>query len=194
MPLAVVGNELGPIENYSLQPHDPGRPNAGEVRIVVKAAGVSFVDILNATGQYQIKPPVPFIPGSELAGVVEAIGPDVSGFSIGQSVTANAYGGVFAEAINVRAANVHAMPAGFSYAEAAVFMVSATTSWHALVDRGQVKQKDTVLVLGAGGATGYAAVQIAKYLGARVIASTHCCLQKWLASAIIFNIRCCRWC
>lgn len=171
MPRAVVGNELGPIENYSLQTYDPGQPKPGEVRIAVKAAGVSFVDILNATGQYQIKPPVPFIPGSELAGVVEAVGDEVTGFMPGQVVTANAYGGVFADVINVRSGNVHSMPTGFTFAEGAVFMVSATTSWHGLVDRGRVQAGETVLVLGAGGATGYAAVQIAKYLGARVIGS-----------------------
>ncbi|TAL00064.1 MAG: NADPH:quinone oxidoreductase family protein [Rhodospirillaceae bacterium] len=171
MPRAVIADELGPIENYTLREFDPGPLQAGQVRIAVKAAGVSFVDVLTAAGGYQLKPPVPFIPGSECAGIIEAVGKDVTGLSVGQKVTTSGFGGIFADVINATARAVQPMPQGLSYVEASVYSVSSTTSWHALVDRGQLKAGETLLVLGAGGATGYAAVQIGKYLGAHVIAS-----------------------
>lgn len=181
MSLAVIANALGPIENYALRPHDPGAPGTGEVRIAVHAAGVSFVDVLNAAGKYQIRPPVPFVPGSEFAGVVEALGDAVTGFEVGQKVAASSWGGAFANAAVVPASSVEAVPAGMSFPEAAVFKVSALTAWHALVDRGQLRPGETLLVLGAGGATGYAAVQLGKYLGARVIASASSEAKRTLA-------------
>ncbi|WP_317930434.1 NADPH:quinone oxidoreductase family protein [Halioxenophilus sp. WMMB6] len=171
IPRAVIADQLGPLENYSLREHDPGAPGAGEVRIAIRAAGVSFVDVLNATGKYQGKAPVPFIPGSEFAGVIEALGSGVSGLAVGQPVLASHWGGAFAEAAVVSANTVTAMAEGMAFDVAAVFRVSVLTAWHALVDRGQLQAGETLLVLGAGGATGYAAVQIGKYLGAHVIAS-----------------------
>lgn len=171
MSRAVVADTLGPVENYSLRSHDPGPPGRTEVRIAVKAAGVSFVDVLVSEGRYQAKPQVPFIPGSECAGVVEAVGDDVSGFSVGQRVVATGWSGMFANVANAPAAAVWAAPERLSFEEAAVLAVSYTTAWHGLVDRGQVQAGEALLVLGAGGATGLAAVQIGAYLGARVIAS-----------------------
>jgi NADPH2:quinone reductase len=141
------------------------------VRIAIKAAGVSFVDVLVSEGRYQAKPQLPFIPGSECAGVVEAVGEDVTGFSVGQKVVATGWSGIFADVANAPAATVWPMPERLSFEEAAVLAVSYTTAWHALVDRGQLRAGETLLVLGAGGATGLAAVQIAACLGARVIAS-----------------------
>lgn len=182
MPYAVIADQLGPLENYRLREHDPGQPGADELRIAVKAAGVSFVDILNAKGEYQIKAPVPFIPGSEIAGVIEALGDQVTGFSVGQRVLATCWGGAFAEAAVVPAQSAALIPAGMAFAEASVFKVSALTAWHALVDRGQLQKGETLLVLGAGGATGYAAVQIGHYLGARVIASASSESKRELAS------------
>lgn len=170
-PMAVVAEILGPPQNYELTAHDPGPPAAGKVRVAIMAAGISFVDVLTAAGGYQVKPPVPFIPGSECAGIIEAIGDEVTGFAIGDRVVGSGWGGMFASHVNLPADSVRQMPGGLSFQEAAVFPVSYTTAWHALVDRGRLQAGETLLVLGAGGATGYAAVQIGKFLGAYVIAS-----------------------
>ena len=171
MPHAVIAQQLGPVENYRLLPHDPGPPASGDVRIAIRAAGISFVDVLTAAGGYQVKPPVPFIPGSECAGVIEAVGKDVRGFAEGDNVVGSGWGGMFADAVNLPERTVRKIPHGMTFEEAAVFPVSYATAWHALVDRGDLQKGDSLLVLGAGGATGYAAVQIGKYLGAHVIAS-----------------------
>jgi NADPH2:quinone reductase len=171
MTRAVVADELGPAENYRLRPHDPGPPGPLEVRIAVKAAGVSFVDVLVSQGRYQARPPVPFVPGSECAGLVEDVGHEVKGFSIGQRVIATGWCGMFADAVNAPASSVWPAPEGLSFEEASVLAVSYTTASHALTDRGQLKPGETLLVLGAGGATGLAAVQLGSHLGARVIAS-----------------------
>lgn len=172
MPHAVIADELGPLENYSLRQYDPGAPGAGQVRIAIRAAGVSFVDVLNATGKYQNRAPVPYIPGSEFCGLIDAVGEGVQGVAVGQAVIASSWGGAFAEAIVVSAASVHRLPANMTFEEGAVFAVSAMTAWHALVDRALLQASETLLVLGAGGATGYAAIQVGRYLGAKVIAST----------------------
>lgn len=170
MPLAVMTDLLGPPENYGLREHDPGMPGPGQVRIRIRAAGISFVDVLTAAGNYQVKPPVPFIPGSECAGVVDAVGDGVTRFAPGDEVVASGWGGLFAEAAVLPETMLQPKPAGLDFAEAAVFPVSYATAWHALVDRGNLQANETLLVLGAGGATGYAAVQVGKHLGARVIA------------------------
>jgi NADPH:quinone reductase len=180
---AIVGQEFGPPESYALAPYDPGPPGPDQVRIAIKAAGISYVDVLTAAGQYQLKPPLPFIPGSECSGIVEAVGSDVAGLDLGDEVVGSGWGGIFAEAVNLRAAAVHKKPAIFSFEEAAVFPVSTTTAWHALVDRGRLMRGETLLVMGAGGATGYAAVQIGKQLGARVIASASTEAKRALATA-----------
>lgn len=183
LPCAVRADELGPPENYSLVEHDPGPPSPTQVRISIRAAGISFVDVLTAGGGYQVKPPVPFIPGSECAGVVKVVGAEVTGLAVGDKVVASGLGGMFAEAVNLPARVVRKMPAALSFEEAAVFPVSYATAWHALVDRGGLKAGETLLVLGAGGATGYAAVQIGKLLGARVIGSASDEAKRALAIA-----------
>lgn len=181
MSRAVISDALGPLENYALRQYDPGSPGPGQVRIAIRAAGVSFVDVLNATGKYQHKAAVPFIPGSEFAGVIEAVGADVRHLEIGQRVAATTWGGAFAETAVVPASAVDTLPAGLDFTEASVFKVSALTAWHALVDRGSCRAGDRLLVLGAGGATGYAAVQVGKYLGARVIAAASSEARRALA-------------
>lgn len=183
LPRAVRADELGPPENYILVEHDLGPPSPTQVRISIRAAGISFVDVLTAGGGYQVKPPAPFIPGSECAGVVEAVGAEVAGLAVGDKVVASGWGGMFAEAVNLPARVVRKMPEALSFEEAAVFPVSYATAWHALVDRGQLKAGETLLVLGAGGATGYAAVQIGKLLGARVIGSASDEAKRALATA-----------
>lgn len=183
MPRAIVGDELGPLENYRLRPHDPGPPGPDEVRIDVKAAGVSFVDVLVSQGRYQVRPSVPFIPGSECAGVVEAVGENVTALSVGQRVVATGWHGMFADVVNAPSHAVWPIPQALSFEHAAIFIVSYTTSWHALVDRAELKRGETLLVLGAGGATGLAAVQIGAWLGARVIASASSEAKRAIASA-----------
>jgi NADPH:quinone reductase len=182
-PRAVIAEQLGPIANFSLRDYDPGPPGPQEVRIAVKAAGVSFVDVLTAEGKYHVQPAVPFIPGSEFSGVIAQLGAEVTSLVVGQSVIGTRFGGIFADAINLRASNVWPSPAGMSFEEAAVFPVSYTTSWHALVDRGRLRAGETLLVLGAAGATGFAAVQIGKHLGARVIASASSEAKRQVALA-----------
>ncbi|MCJ2187316.1 NADPH:quinone oxidoreductase family protein [Novosphingobium beihaiensis] len=171
MPLAVIGHQFGPPESYTLEPFDPGPPQEGEVRVAIKAAGVSYVDVLTAMGKYQFKPPLPFIPGSEAAGVVEAVGPGVTHLAEGDRVFCGGLGGLFAQANNFRAANMAKVPDAMSFEQAAVFPVNYQTAYYALADRGRAQPGETLLVLGAAGGTGYAAIQVGKHLGLRVIAS-----------------------
>lgn len=183
MPRAVIADAFGPPETYRLRDMPGRQPGPGEVLVSLKAAGISFVDVMTAAGNYQVKPPLPFIPGSEAAGIVAAIGEDVTGFACGDRVVCSNWGGLFAEEIVLPKAALTPVPDGMDLAEAAVFPVSYATAWHALADRGQVRPDETVLVLGAGGATGYAAVQVAKHLGARVIGSASSDAKRALALA-----------
>jgi NADPH2:quinone reductase len=171
MTQAVISDTLGPPEIYVLKDIELGPLNPDAVRVAIKAAGISFVDVLTAAGGYHVKLPVPFIPGSEAAGEVTAAGIDVDQALIGQRVMFSSWGGVFATEIQLPAKMIKPIPDNMSFAEAAIFPVSYTTVYHALVQRGTLLAGETLLVLGAGGATGYAAVQIGKLLGARVIAS-----------------------
>ena len=182
-PRAVMADELGPPDAYKLVDHDPAPPSPTQVSISIRAAGISFVDVLTASGGYQVKPPVPFIPGSECAGVIAAVGADVCGLAVGDRVVGSGWGGLFADVANLPARTVRKMPEKLSFEEAAVFPVSYATAWHALVDRGRLQARETLLVLGAGGATGYAAVQIGKHLGARVIGSASSEEKRILATA-----------
>lgn len=169
MPRVVIADQFGPPDVYSLVER-PAQPlQKGHVRIAIKAAGISFVDVLTAKGEYQVKPPLPFIPGSEGAGIVTEVAEDVSGFAVGDRVVCSAWGGLFAEEIVLPQRALRLVPDEMDLISAAVFPVSYATAWYALVDRGHLKTGETLLVLGAAGATGLAAVQIGKHLGARVI-------------------------
>jgi len=180
---AVVADELGPVANYRLRLM-PRRPLAtGEVRIGLRAAGVGYVDCLTAAGNYQVKPPVPFVPGSEAAGVVIEIGSGVEGLAAGDRVVCGGWNGLFAEECIALASWVAPIPDSMDFPEAAVFRGSFSTAWHALVDRANVQPGETVVVLGAGGATGHAAVQVARHLGARVIGSASSEAKRALARA-----------
>ncbi len=146
-------------------------PKAGEVRIAVKAASLNFPDLLIVEGKYQFKPPLPFVPGAEYAGTVDAVGEGVSHLRPGQPVAAIAGTGGFGTHACVSATQVLPLPPGFALEHGAAFAFTYGTSHHALVDRAQLKAGETVLVLGAAGGVGSAAVQIAKAVGARVIAA-----------------------
>lgn len=146
-------------------------PGAGEVRIAVQAASLNFPDLLIVQGKYQFKPPLPFVPGAEYAGLIEAVGEGVGHLRPGMPVAAIAGTGGFATHAIVNASRVLPLPPGFALDDAAAFAFTYGTSHHALVDRGQLKAGETVLVLGAAGGVGTAALQIAKAMGARVIAA-----------------------
>ena len=146
-------------------------PQAGEVLIAIKAASLNFPDLLIVQNKYQMKPPLPFVPGSEYAGVVEAVGDGVTHLKVGQGVACLSGTGGFATHTIAPAALCMPLPAGFPFVDAAAFIMIYATSHHALVDRAQLKAGETVLVLGAAGGVGTSAIQIAKALGARVIAA-----------------------
>jgi len=171
MPQAVIADQFGTPETYELRDFDPGAPGEGQVRVAIKAAGVSYVDVLTAMGKYQFHPPLPFIPGSEAAGVVEALGPGVTNLAIGDRVFCGGMGGEFATANNFSALGMSRIPDAMSFEAAAIFPVNYGTAYYALADRGRAKPGETLLVLGAAGGTGFAAVQMGKRLGLRVIAS-----------------------
>uniref|UniRef100_UPI0037852F16 alcohol dehydrogenase catalytic domain-containing protein n=1 Tax=Piscinibacter sp. TaxID=1903157 RepID=UPI0037852F16 len=147
------------------------QPAAGEVLIAIKAASLNFPDLLVVQGKYQVKPTPPFVPGSEFAGVVEAVGDGVRHVKAGDPVAAFAGTGGFATHACVKAEVVMPLPRGFAFDDAAAFVLTYGTSHHALVDRAALKAGETLLVLGAAGGVGTAAVQIGKAVGARVIAA-----------------------
>lgn len=178
---AVLVRAYGPPSGFSVESVPMPVPRAGEIRIAVAACGVSFLDLLVGQGRYQVKPPLPFSPGSEFAGVVDALGAGVSGHSIGDRVCASAVYGAFAEYACVRADAVHRIPDAMGFEEASIFGVSYATAFYALVQRGGLKPGETLFVLGAGGAVGSAAIQIGKMLGARVIAGASTCAKREFA-------------
>jgi NADPH2:quinone reductase len=143
----------------------------GGLAVDVKAAGCNFFDILMVRGQYQVKPPFPFIPGAELAGVVTAVGDGVRDFAPGDRVLASAGLGAFAERAVVSARAAWRMPEGMTFDEGAGFPIVYPTSYAGLVNRAHLKAGETLLVHAAAGGVGIAAVQIGKALGARVIAT-----------------------
>jgi NADPH2:quinone reductase len=146
-------------------------PKANEVLIEIKAASLNFPDLLIVQNKYQMKPPLPFVPGSEYAGIVQAVGGEVKHLKVGQPVACLSGTGGFGTHTLAPAALCMPLPAGFPFVDAAAFIMIYATSHHALVDRAQLKAGETVLVLGAAGGVGTAAIQIAKACGARVIAA-----------------------
>lgn len=146
-------------------------PGAGEIRIKNHAAALNFFDILMVQGKYQTKPPRPFTPGSELAGVVDAVGEGVTGFNVGDRVQAMATSGSYAELSIAPAAKTFRIPDAMSFEEAAAMIVIYQTSYFALTHRTQIKPGEWLLVHAAAGGVGVSATQIGKALGARVIAT-----------------------
>jgi len=167
----VVCNELGPLSDLVIEERDEPTPGEGQVVVDVRAAGVNFVDGLLCQGQYQIKPPTPFIPGGEIAGEVSAVGSGVTGVSIGDRVIAFTGFGGFAEQVVVSALTLVTMPDTLGFGQAATLIQSYGTMLFALTRRTSLKPGEWVLVLGAGGGVGLAAIDVARALGARVIAA-----------------------
>jgi NADPH:quinone reductase len=166
-------------------------PADGQVLINIKAASLNFPDILIVQNKYQHKPALPFVPGSEYAGVIEAVGPGVTHLKVGQNVACLSGTGGFGTHTLAPAALCMPLPAGFSHVDAAAFIMIYATSHHALVDRAQLKAGETVLILGAAGGVGTSAIQIAKAMGAKVIAAASsdekCTLCKSLGADETIN-------
>ena len=146
-------------------------PKAGEVLIEIKAASLNFPDLLIVQNKYQMKPELPFVPGSEYAGVIEAVGEGVTDLKVGQAVACLSGTGGFGTHTLAPAKLCMPLPPGFPPVDAAAFIMIYATSHHALMDRGELKAGETVLVLGAAGGVGMSAIQIAKQAGAKVIAA-----------------------
>jgi NADPH2:quinone reductase len=167
---AVLCKQFGPPESLVVEELPSPKPGAGEVVVTVKAASVNFPDVLIIQNKYQFKPPLPFSPGSELAGVVKEVGAGVTNVRPGERVIAFTTYGAFAEEVKTEAARLLPLPAGMDFVTGAAFLLTYGTSEHALRDRGALTSGETLLVLGAAGGVGLAAIEIGKALGAHVIA------------------------
>jgi NADPH:quinone reductase len=167
---AVVCRQFGPPESLTIEDLPSPRPGAGEVVVSVRAASLNFPDVLVIQNKYQMKPPLPFSPGSELAGVVKEVGADVNLVAPGDRVMAAVGVGAFAEEVAIDAAKLHRIPDGMPDEDASGFLYTYGTCEHALLDRGALQTGETLLVLGASGGIGIAAIEIGVALGARVIA------------------------
>jgi len=168
---AVLCKELGPPEKLVVEDVPSPKPGKGQVVVSVKAAGVNFPDTLIIQGKYQFKAELPFSPGGEVAGVVKELGEGVSSVKPGDRVIASSTYGGFAEEIAIDADRLVAIPDAMDYVPASAFILTYGTSYHALKDRAQLKAGETLLVLGASGGVGIAAIQLGKAMGARVIAA-----------------------
>src|SRR5204863_4297580 len=162
MTKVVVCRELGPPEARRLDavPSVPLKP--GEVRVAIRAAGINFPDVLMAAGEYQLKPPLPFTPGVEAAGDIVEVDAAAKGVAIGNKVIVKMRHGAYSSEAVVTPAQLAPMPSTFDYAEAATFLAGHGTAYHALIDRGRVQPGEVLLVHGAGGGVGLAAVEIGK--------------------------------
>ena len=168
---ALVCNEFAPPEQLVLEERPDPLPAKGEVLIDIKAAGVNFPDLLIIEGKYQFKPPLPFVPGVEVAGVVSAVGEGVTNHSIGDRVIATLQVGGFAEQCTVAEWSAISMGESMSFEQAAGFAITYGTSYYALKQQANLQPGETVLVLGAAGGVGIATIQLAKAMGATVIAA-----------------------
>ena len=168
---AIVCAAFAPIEALSYGDFANPRAEPGEVVIDVAAAGVNYPDVLIVQGKYQTRPALPFVPGSEAAGIVSALGEGVANLRLGDRVIAFTGSGAFAQQVRVPASQVWPVPDGLDLEVAAGISIAYGTSYHALKDRARLKPGETLLVLGAGGGVGLTAVELGKRMGARVIAA-----------------------
>ncbi len=168
---AALCHAFGPVEQLRIEDIPEPIPGPGELLIAVHAAGVNFPDGLMIRGEYQVKPPTPFTPGSEIAGTVAAIGPNVDGFAPGDRVVALCGMGGFAERAIAQADRAIKLPPAMPFDEAAGFLLAHGTSLHALADKARLRAGETLLVLGAAGGVGLAAVELGAAMDATVIAA-----------------------
>ena len=181
---AVVCNEFGPLDTLVVEERPTPEPTEGMVVIDVAAAGVNFVDGLICQGRYQLKPPTPFVPGSEVAGTIRSLGPGVTGWSVGDRVLVFCGLGGFATQVVVPALSLVAVPEAIDLGRAAALIQSYCTMLFTLTRRTSVAPGEWVLVLGAGGGIGLAAVDVAAALGARVIAAASTADKRGAALAM----------
>ena len=167
---AILCRSFGPPETLVYEDVPSPSPGPGEVVVTMKAASLNFPDILIIQGKYQVKPELPFAPGSEMAGIVKAVGDGVTRFAPGDRVMAFTTWGAFAEEVRTEASRLLPIPDGMDFTTAAAFVLTYGTSDHALSDRAALAAGETLLVLGAAGGVGLAAIEIGKALSARVIA------------------------
>jgi NADPH:quinone reductase len=167
---AVVCNAWGPPESLVIEERPALEPGPGQVVVRVKAASVKFSDTLLIQNKYQTKPELPFIPGGEATGVITSVGAGVDGWKVGDRVSAQTTYGGYAEEVVADVDRVTAIPDGIEFAAATGLSSTYGTAYYALVDRGQLRAGETLLVLGASGGVGLAAVEVGKVLGAKVIA------------------------
>lgn len=167
---ALVVNELGTPEIMRQEDWPSVTPGPDDIRVAIRGVGLNFPDILMIAGKYQHKPPLPFIPGMEAAGEVLEVGSAVTGFAVGDRVVIHSKGGMFAEETTLPAAWAVHMPEPWSFAEGAAFWSAYCTAWVSLVERGSLQAGETLLVHGAAGGVGLAAVELGVALGAEVIA------------------------
>ena len=167
---AVLCHEIGDVEKLTVEEVPTPEPGPGQVRVAVRAAGASFVDGLIASGRYQFPLRAPYTPGGESAGVVDAVGPDVTEWAVGDRVFASTGTGGFAEAVIAAPKQLVGLPDDLDFGRGASFLQVYGTAWFALKHRTVVRPGEVVLVTGAGGGVGLAAVDVARALGARVIA------------------------
>ena len=168
---AIVCETYGPPSSLVYKDIEIGAPGPKEVQVDIKACSLNFPDTLIIQGKYQFKPELPFVPGSDIAGIVSAVGEDVKHLKVGQEVFGFTMTGGYAEKANVIAKTIFSKPPMMDYPVAASFLLAYSTSYHALVDRANIKEGETLVVLGASGGVGLAAIEIAKCLGAHVIAA-----------------------
>ena len=168
---ALVSTASGGPDTLQLVDLPIGEPGKGELRVRVEACGINYPDVLIIEDKYQFKPPRPFAPGSEIAGTIEAVGEGVEDWKAGDRIMAVTGHGGMAEQMIVPAVRAVRLPEGRDAAEGAALLMTYATSYHALVDRGQLKAGETLLVLGAAGGVGLAAIEIGKALGATVVAA-----------------------
>lgn len=166
----VVADKIDSIADYSLREVPEPVPGEGQVLVRVHACGMGYVDALVAVGGYQVKPPAPFTPGQEMAGTIAALGPGVTGRAVGERVMLSRFGGGLSDYVVAEAGAVLPLPPAMQFGQAAGFPVNYLTALHGLRDRAGLKPGERLLVLGAAGGVGAAAVQVGKLLGADVIA------------------------
>ena len=171
MGVAVVCSKLSSFEGLSLEEQAPlPAPGPKQVTISVEAAGMNYIDLLLLAGKYQWQPPLPFVPGGEVAGKIKTLGSACRRLQSGQAVYAACTTGGYASEVIVDEEQTFALPPGLSMAEAATSVSAFGTAYHALSDRGQLHSGERLLVLGASGGVGSAAMQIGRMIGAEVIA------------------------
>lgn len=180
---ALLSRAPGGPETLVLEDVSEPHPGPGQIRLAVKAVGVNYPDVLIIEDRYQFKPERPFSPGAEAAGIVDALGEGVTGYALGDRILATSGWGAMAEKTIVEVAKAARLPDAMPFDEAAAFVLTYGTSYHALTDRARLQPGETLLVLGAAGGVGLAAVELGKALGARVVAAVSSADKLALARA-----------